>query len=269
MQTTLAPTPRNGSALTKKAEAVYTVYRTTNYDLFKVMPDNRNLNLLHVKRLIESFNSRQLVCPLIVNEHYEVIDGQHRLQASKETGLPVYFIVIPGYGIEEVQVLNTNQKNWTKIDFLNMFCSEGKRAYLELKKFMDDFPEFGIQSAERLVRLTSTGRKTGSVGGHKAAMKDFEEGKLQIPNITKSYILARKVMDFKPFYNGFHRGVFVSSVMPLFSSKHYNHKEMIHKLSTCPIKMTDCGTVDAYKMLLEDIYNYKRQKENKVSFRYE
>jgi hypothetical protein len=44
---------------------------------------------------------------------------------------------------------------------------------------------------------------------------------------------------------------------------------MLHKLSVAPIKLQDCLNVEAYKMLLEDIYNHKRQKENKVSFRYE
>jgi hypothetical protein len=271
-QTLVVPTPKtNGSVLTKKAEAYLTVFKTFNYELFKTMTDNRDLNLLHVKRLVESFNAQHLICPIVVNEKHEVIDGQHRLQASKETGMPVYFIMIPGYGIEQVQILNTNQKNWTKIDFLNMYCEQGKRAYIELKKFMEDFPDFGIQSAERLVRLNSTGRKQGLVGGQRAQMKDFEEGKLTIPNITKSYIYGRKVLEFKPFYSEYHRGSFVSALIPLFSSKVYNHKEMMHKMQHCPanLKLNDCNSVAGYRMQLEDIYNWKRQKENKVSFRYE
>lgn len=270
MQTQLAPTAK-ANVQPQKDQQVFTVYKTTNYGMFKIMNDNRAVNALHVKRLIQSFNSKHLVCPITVNEKFHVIDGQHRLAASIETKLPVYYMIVPGYGIDEVHILNANQKNWTKIDFLEMFCEQGRKPYLDLRQFMSDFPDFGIQSAERLITLKSSGRHTGKIGGAKMQLKDFEEGNLVIPNIQKSYTFAKRIMDFKPFYSEFHRGAFVSAVMPLFSSKVYDHKEMIHKLSHCPsnLRLVDCNTVAGYRAQLEEIYNWKRQKDNKVSFRYE
>ena len=271
MQTTLAPTPtiKNGNVL-HKADAVCMVYKTHNYDLFKIMDDNRDINLLHVKRLVQSFEHQHLICPIIVNEKMQVIDGQHRLHASKETGLPVYYIVLPGYGIKQVQVLNTNQKNWNRMDFLAMYCEQKKPAYLELRQFMQDFPDFGIQAAMCLIKLNS-GKSQGTLDGKKVHMKDFEEGKLTIPNITKSYVYARKVLEFKPYYKEYYRGAFVAAIIPLFSSKIYNHKEMLHKLECCPadLRIRDAKKVIGYRLQLEDIYNWKRQKENKVSFKYE
>ncbi len=269
MQTAMAPTPYvNGSVQRKTESPAYQVYKTKDYSRFKLMSDNRNLNLIHLKRLVESFKQKHLISPIIVNEKMEVIDGQHRLEASKETGLNVYYIVIPGYSINEVQILNTNQKNWTKVDFLNMYCDAGERAYLQFKKFMNDFPDFQIQASERILTFGGKG-VNGIIGGIKVKMKDFEEGKLVIPNLQKSYLHARKLSDIKPHFASYNRGTFVSAMLPLFESKKYLHKEMLHKLSNCPIKLTDCNTVEAYRMLVEDIYNYKRQKETKVSFRYQ
>lgn len=267
MTTAIAPTTQSNGNVRTRNQTVYSVLMTGNYDLFKIMPDNRNLNLLHVKRLVESFNDKYLVCPIIVNEKYEVIDGQHRLEACKETKRPIYYIMIKGYGIKEVQILNTNQKNWNKLDFLHMYCAEGKKTYLEFKKFMDDFPDFKIQASERILTGHTSGKKT-TVAGAKAAMRDFEEGKLHIPDLNKSYSHAKKLMDFKPFFNDYSSGLFVSAMLPLFSNKTYNHKEMLHKLSVCPIKLYPCRDIPQYRLLLEDIYNHKRQKENKVSFRY-
>jgi hypothetical protein len=273
MQQMIVPTPARSGSVQKKTiqdSQAYSVYVTNNYDQFKIMADNRNVNLLHVHRLVESFKHKHLVSPIIVNEFLEVIDGQHRLSASKETGMPVHYIIIPGYGIDDVQILNTNQKNWTKLDYLHSYCAEGRRPYLELKKFMDDFPDFGIQSAERICTMKTFGKTQGNLKGHKIQIRDFEEGKLIIPSIQKSYLIARKLLEFKKFYPNYHRGTFVSAMLPLLTkSLVYNHGEMIKKLSTSPIKMMDCATVEAYRMLLEDIYNYKRQKENKISFRYE
>lgn len=268
MTTKTAPTPKtNGSV--QRAQTAFSVLRTNDYDKFKLMPNNRHLNLLHVKRLVESFNQKYLVSPITINEKFEIIDGQHRLRACRETGNPIYYITVPGYGINEVQLLNTNQKNWQKMDWLHMYCAEEREPYLELRKFMTDFPDFGIQPAERIIRLMS-GNKTGMLGGTKIHMRDFEEGKLIIPNLQKSYSIAKKIMDIKPFFKDINHGTFVSALLPLLiKSKVYDHKEMIHKLSNCPIKLIKCNDVAAYRMLLEDIYNYKRLKENKVSFRYE
>lgn len=272
MQTSIAPTPKNGSVLKTMVitdQPVNMVYITTDYNQFKILTDNREVNQIHVKRLVESFNEMHLVCPIIVNEKMEVIDGQHRLQASIETGLPIYYIQVPGYGIKEVQRLNANQKNWTKLDFLEMYCAQGKKTYQEFKEFMDHFPELSFQACERILTGISNGTRQGKMNGHKVQMMDFQEGKLNIPSLGLSYKNARKVMDFKDYYDGFSRGAFVSAVLPLFKSKNYDHKEMLYKLGVAPKKLTHCQNVVQYRMLLEDIYNWKRQKENKVSFRYE
>lgn len=273
MQTAIAPTPsKNGSVLKVPQiidQPVNMVYITTNYNQFKILADNREVNLLHVKRLIDSFNEMHLVCPIIVNEKMEVIDGQHRLQASIETGVPIYYIQVPGYGIKEVQRLNANQKNWTKLDFLEMYCAQGKKTYIEFKEFMGHFPELSFQACERILTGLSKGTRSGHHEGKSMQMMDFQEGKLQIPNLALSYKNARKVMEFKEHYDGFSRGSFVSAILPLFKSKNYDHKEMIYKLSVAPKKLTHCQNVVQYRLLLEDIYNWKRQKENKVSFRYE
>lgn len=275
MQTATAPTPKNGSVHHPKKRPVivdqiaYHVYITYDYDRFKIMADNRNINLLHVRRLVESFKNKYLVCPIICNEYFEVIDGQHRREAAKETGEPLYYIMIEGYGIEEVQILNVNQKNWTKMDHLHSYCAEGVKPYLEFKKFMDDFPELSFQACERILTGLSSGSATKRQDGKSVAMKDFEQGKLFIPDLNKSYSVARRIMDFKPHYPGFYKGIFATVMLSLLKSKNYNHKEMLHKLSVCPIKMQDCLNVEEYKKLIEDIYNHKRLRENKVSFRYD
>jgi hypothetical protein len=171
MQTAIAPTPKNGSVHTKPIriptkETPLSVLTTTDYDQFILMDDNRNVNELHVQRLVSSFKDKHLICPIIVNEKMEVIDGQHRLQASIRSELPVHYIVVKGYGLNEVQVLNSNQKNWTKYDFLESYCAQNKKHYLDFKEFMGYFPDFGIQVSERiLTEKYSNGRRQERVGG--------------------------------------------------------------------------------------------------------
>lgn len=242
---------------------------TNNYSMFKKLGENRVINMLHVKRLIESFRICYLICPIIVNELLEIVDGQHRHEACRLTGFPIYFIVVPGYGIKEISILNSNQKNWTKLDFLESYCAQDIKPYLEFKQFMTEFPELGFQSCERIITGYAKGTRTGLIDGERANMRDFQEGKLRIPNLNKSYANARKIMEYKPHYEGFNRPTFVTALLPLLSSKVYNHKEMIYKLGVSPHKLEHCSNVFQYRDALENIYNWKRLKDNKVSFRYE
>jgi hypothetical protein len=104
--------------------------------------------------------------------------------------------------------------------------------YKQFREFMKDFPDFGMLVSERiLTQLRGSGR-SGHIDGLKASMRDFEEGKLIIPDLEKSYDIGFKLMDFKPHYLGFNRGTFVSAMLAIFESKNYNHKEMIKKLET-------------------------------------
>lgn len=246
-------------------ETVTPILKTFDYDKFIIMSDNRIVNALHVRRLEESFKKEQLIAPIIVNEYFEVIDGQHRLNASINAGLPVYYYMIHGYGEEQVKALNSNQLNWTKKDYLEAYAINQIQPYVLFKKFSSEFPDFGFQATERLLSgLTNV--KSEVVTGKKTQSKYFQEGKFFIPDLKKSYTHANKLLDFKPYYKNFNRGVFISCMIPLFDSKAYNHEEMIKKLKLYPSQLTDCVNVEQYRSLLEEIYN--RRRSEKVSFKY-
>ena len=258
----------NSNSIAKLAifdDIVTQIYKTFDYDKFVIMDDNRIVNALHVKRLVESFKDELLICPIIVNERFEVIDGQHRLNAAIDSGMPVYYYMVKGYGADQVKKLNTHQKNWTKVDYLNSYASNQVQPYVLFKKFMADFPDFGFQGAERILSgLVNV--KQESISGQRTTSKYFEEGKFFIPNLKKSYVNANKLLDFKPYYKNFNRGVFISCMLPLFDSKIYNHNEMIKKLKLYPTQMVDCVNTEQYRNVLEEIYN--RRRSEKVSFKY-
>jgi hypothetical protein len=266
MRTMTAPTPTNGHVQKKQSAHVCEVFKTTNLGIFKLLSDNRDLNLAHVQRLIKSFEHKHLVSPIIVNEKYEVIDGQHRLEASKTAKVPIYYIVMPGYSIEDVQILNTNQKNWNSIDFLHMYCERGKKQYLLLKEFMEHFPDFKLRVCIRLLEGPRSANE--QINGVNMHARRFEEGRFEIADLGKSYQVARKLTEFKPFFELYGTDQFAGAALFLFKKKGYNHKEMIHKLGSAPISLRKCSSVEEYLLLLEKIYNYKRQNENKISFRY-
>lgn len=265
MLTTTAVSPsKNGS--THKTDAPMTsVYMTREYDKFKFMHGNRNVNLAHVKRLTDSFSQTQLVSPIIVNDKFEIIDGQHRWMVCKELSLPLYYIVIKNYGLKEVQIFNSNASVWNKRDYLESYCQLGLRHYLEFKRFAALFPDFQLTVCGMLLSDKASINKKEGKGAFPA--KDFEIGKFIVTDFTKAVKIGNRVMDFRPHYKGFSRPSFVRALMIVFKNKKYSHETMIKKLKLPHnTRLSDQPSITAYVLLMEEIFNYKNV--NKVSLRY-
>jgi hypothetical protein len=247
----------------KNTEFSLQVYFTTDYSKFKIMKGNREIDASHVKRLVDSFREGYLFSPILVNSKHEIIDGQNRFTAAKALNLPIYYLVAFNYGLKEVQVLNTNTKNWNKEDYLKMYCDKKLQPYLQMRKFMEDFPAFGISAAIKIL-TNDTDEQGASTLDVKA--KDFQKGLLEIPNLKLSYANAKKIMKFEPLYKGFTRRTFVATMISLFKNPNYNNDELITKLSHNPTQLVDCTTIGSYKLILEAIYNFRRRE--KVNLRY-
>ena len=120
------------------------IYSTTNYNIFKTLIGNRNLNGRH-KDLIASIKEHGQLNPITVNEKYEVIDGQARLAALKMLGLPVEYIVKSGAGHTECVEWNNTGKRWTTRDFIKSYADLGYTSFMYLENLCLAFPDFSIK----------------------------------------------------------------------------------------------------------------------------
>jgi len=241
------------------------VLTTNDYAMFKTLEGNRIVNKLHVKRLKQSFQSNYLLSPILVNGNYQIIDGQHRFEAAKELRLPVNYIVCRDYGLKEVQILNTNMKNWKKEDYLNAYCDLKYPNYLKFREFMSKYPQFGIATSETIL-TQHLGNRNGIIDGMEVYMRYFEEGKLEIPDFQSSCDAADKILMIAPFYAGFNRRVFVIAITGIFRIEHYSHSKMLDRLNANPSSLQDCSNVSQYKLMIEEIYNFRSRE--KVSLRF-
>ena len=68
------------------------VYSTKDYNKFKFRGDNRIVKDSHVKGLVENMKLRgwEPGSYVVINEKGEVIDGQHRVKAAIQVGIPVH-----------------------------------------------------------------------------------------------------------------------------------------------------------------------------------
>ena len=78
------------SKISKKQNEDNVIHVTKNYDMFKTVKGNREIDKGHVARLKKEIKKRDLDLPIFINEHDEVVDGQHTLQARKELGYSMW-----------------------------------------------------------------------------------------------------------------------------------------------------------------------------------
>lgn len=255
-------------------ETVGNVYETRDLSQFTTIKGNRPPNPQHIRRLVASIEERGfLQVPIIVNEKYEVIDGQHRLLAAKETNTSIYYIIVPGYKLEHVHALNMNQKNWSKIDFMDGYADMGVEAYVKLRNFYNKNNDFSLTSCLAMCSNTannSTGMLSQKYHKGRATSKNmkqvFEEGTWTGKNFDLAQEWANKIRMVKPYYDGYNRVVFVGTMINMFRNKNYDHYEFLNKLSMQPRRLVDAANREQSKLLIEEIYNYRRK--NKVNLRY-
>jgi ParB-like chromosome segregation protein Spo0J len=98
-------------------------YRTKDYNIFKFDSMNREIDERHVKRLVTSFEKKYVEKPIIVNQNIVIMDGQHTFLALKQLGLEISYNIHHGMTIDDVPVLNGNQKAWTFHHYLDFYAN--------------------------------------------------------------------------------------------------------------------------------------------------
>jgi len=231
------------------------IYTTTDYSLFKTLSGNRKLKRKHLIRLKKAISKKYLFTIIIVNEKYEIIDGQHRFFILKELGLPIYYKVCQGYGIEEVHIYNSLSRDWKTDDYLSSHIKTKNNNYILYKGFID---KYNIKHHEAFILLGN--------GYGLDARRRFERGELRIKDFQLAEYNISRILSIEPFYKGVRRRNFIIAMLSLFRNNNFNFEEFIKKLKIQPTSLKDCTTTKMYISLIESIYNYKRK--DKINLRY-
>ena len=236
-----------------------TIYKTYEYNMFKFIKENRKLNIAIVNKLEKSMKEEQLIIPIVVNENYEVVDGQHRLDCCKKLGLPVYYYVLNGYSQEQMKRANLISTNWNKDDFLNTYITQGLKDYITFYKLKE---RYKIKTTD-LIRIISRVKKTNIV----SLNLDFKEGRLSIDEEEKKEILEFlfSLEDFSGF-SDYKRSKFISAFLDLYYYKKYEHKVMQTKLLTNSASLIQQSTKEGYISLLCKIYCKRNRQGNKFYY---
>lgn len=113
-----------------KDEVVGQIYSTMDYDKFNFERTNRDIGSL--KKLREVANTVGFLTPILVNQQFVIIDGQHRFSVSRDLKIPIKYIIVENAGTDEIISLNTTNVQWALLDFIQLYAKEGNEDYQNL-----------------------------------------------------------------------------------------------------------------------------------------
>ncbi len=259
MRTTTQTPMANGSYARVMTDDLTTVkiYKTMDYSKFKSIHGNRNKNLQHIRRIKTSMEQQYLFTVIIINEKFEIIDGQHRFDAISDLGLPLHYMICKGYGLPEVHRLNANSKDWTAEDYMNGYCELGYTEYLQYRDFKNKY---------KICHNVCISLLTGVRHGGKALDKAFNMGTFKIKSMKNAVDIIEKVYLTSPYFNNYKSRSYIYAIFKLLKNPNFEFIEFLQKLKLQPTVMINCSTSEQYINLIEEIYNYRRREKVNLRF---
>lgn len=214
---------------------------TTDYGMFRKMIGNRDVDRKRIDKVKNSILTNGFICqPILCNDRMEICEGQARLEAYKELGIPVPYIVQEGLTAKDAAALNASSTKWALMDYVRSFAKEGNVNYQFVLNLCERYP---MLSAKTVIQL-----------GVKAAYnsdadKAFKEGKFHIDPID---MLRAK-----------NRTAWLANMVPLLSGLKGNKSGWIHALAFC----YGNEKVDNEKLTnkMEELHYKLKPAENKVA----
>lgn len=232
------------------------VYETNDYEKFKTLTGNRTTDVRRIRKIEDSIkNVGYIHNPIIVNEKFEVIDGQGRLEALKKLHMSVPYVVQEGIGVKECISMNINQTNWKHIDYIKSYVDIGNQSYIYLYDLIKKFPNISTLVVEYAVSETIRFDVSSLMDGK------FECTEAQYLNAFNKlqYLENFNFLDYKNI-NG-RNWCFLYALCFCYDCKKVDNKKLIEKVRTYSYMIDAFVSQLQCLQLLEKIYNMKTRSE--------
>ena len=231
------------------------VYSTTEYSKFKKLRGNRAINELHVRRLVEAIKEKDLQIPIIVDQDMNVLDGQHRLDAYKIVGNPIFYIVKDRFVLQDVRNVNSVARKWTLTEYLMSYCKLGKKDYQLLEWFHRTY-EFGI--AECVAMLNGKGYTNVAI------LKEFRKGDFVIDDLEQGKTWAKNINACGEYFQYYKKGTFIKAMLHAMKHKDFKWSIFYKRLCNNSSKLKNQGSRNDFIVNIERIYNHGTANKSKI-----
>lgn len=230
---------------------------TKDYPIFREFSSNREVDPKHVNKLVKAIKKRNLlsVNPIIVDGGMRVIDGQHRLAAAEICDVEIFYDIQENITRTDIALLNSNQKNWTAMDYINFYTVEKEFSFLQLSNLINKYPDMAVSAL--LMLSNSEGRRS---------LAQLKEGCLDMLAID----FAKEICELcKDLNHRFQKDFVFDSRFPLALGKalkqdNFKIDRLIEQIEAAPREFVPCHTKEQYLDMIKEIYNRGLSK-NKIN----
>lgn len=233
------------------------VYKTENTSIFKKLDGNRELYPEHVIKLVKLFASDEnftKLNPIRVNEHMQIIDGQHRVAAYEryqklgEGDASLYYVIIDGLKLSNARIFNAGSKPWIPRDYAQAFAAEGNENY---KTYLTFMKKYNMNHYVLVYSLT---------GQIKSSM--FRDGTFKVVDAKRAHEMLTALAEVGEYHLRWKMVHFSQAFLRIWNHPDYDHQRMIEQiklygegLETVPNRSKEM--IPALNM----VYNWKRKEK--------
>ena len=234
------------------------VYVTDDYSIFNQLNGNRKVMPRHVNEIVNSIKKNGYYpVPILVDDDYNVIDGQHRLEALKQLNLPVYYVK-NGFIDNDCIELNASSKNWNVIDYVKFYASKGLKDYQDLLNLWSPYSSDIKSVFHSFTALKATFQRDNSFASIKAGTFVIKDRVIDISqrlSIISICLKQYKLSDRDK-----------RNIAPVLYKLLKNHLVVPNKLIDKFDQRKDkdipgLRTIEHALYLVNDVYNYKCTKK--------
>lgn len=242
------------------------VYKTSNYSWFKKFDWNRKTEDIHIRRLIQSYEEiGQIPIPIVVTSEGQIIDGQHRFEAAKEVGLPIYYIINDNITAEQCEKLNIISSKWKVADKIHSRAERGNINYVRLEALVNSYKNFSpnLIAAVASHITVSGGAITGKIN---AGTIEISEEELSRTSNILDYLDGELIEVIRRKKGKI--SCMIDVIIFCYEYDKIDSKKLKEKIiNNYPRAeyVAPAKTIDAVS-IVQDIYNYRSHEENKVYF---
>ena len=234
---------------------------SSNYSNFKFLEANRDIKERHVNNLVTSIKKEGQIYPILVNNRFEVIEGQHRVEACKILQIPIMFLKNDKATIKHVRIVNNCQEGWKFYDFLKSFSHHSHPNHEIYQKIGLFVKEFSFQPRICLILLVG-----GVDNGTK--INEFKFGTFTIEDEEKSRRLAKQLLKIKTFAPDLVANKkFCLAWFRVQKIEKFKVESAYDQIKKYRSKLEGCLNQEDWIEGLLEAYSYKKPKSEKISIK--
>lgn len=227
------------------------IYVTKDYSQFKTLYGNRDVSPERYKKIETSMLLKQLPIPIVVNEKYEVIDGQGRLSVCSRNNLPVWYVVCEGLTIDDCVTCNIYSTKWSETDVLKRYAKTGNENYQRILAVMEEYKvnRATVQLASSKLACAKEKAEAIKLGNLVFSEQDASVARERL-NFARDIIEA--ISSAKPVKQ---INILRQSIMRCAKEPGYDHERMREKCYENAIAYRECSSISDMLIQLAGFYN--------------